>query len=163
MVCSLPGSSVHGILQARILEWVAISFSRGSSQWSNPGHLHCRKILYHLSHQTLSFSTWILVYMPARKEYYRNYVSLLRCFSRVWLFAPLWTATCQVSQSMGFSRQEYWSGLPFPSPGHLPAPRIEPRSFALLADSLPSKPIGKPTKGNEGSGKGFSCFLQERL
>ena len=144
MVCSLPGSSVHGILQARILEWVAISFSRGSSQWSNPGHLHCRKILYHLSHQTLSFSTWILVYMPARKEYYRNYVSLLRCFSRVWLFAPLWTATCQVSQSMGFSRQEYWSELPCASSGGLPDLGIEPMSSALQVDSLLTEPPGKP-------------------
>ena len=44
---SPSGSSVHGILQARILEWVAIRFSRGS----NPGLLHCREILYHLSHQ----------------------------------------------------------------------------------------------------------------
>ena len=51
--CSLPGSSVHGILQARILEWVAISFSRGSSQprGSNPSLLHCRQIVYCLSHQ----------------------------------------------------------------------------------------------------------------
>ena len=47
MDCSLPGSSVHGILQARILEWVAISFSRGS----NPGLPHCGQMLYHLSHQ----------------------------------------------------------------------------------------------------------------
>ena len=47
MDCSLPGSSVHGILQAGILEWVASSFSRGS----NPGLPHCRQILYHLSHQ----------------------------------------------------------------------------------------------------------------
>ena len=53
MDCSLPGSSVHGILQARILEWVAIPFSRGSSQTqrSDPGFLHFRQILYHLSHQ----------------------------------------------------------------------------------------------------------------
>ena len=53
MDCSLPGSSVHGILQARILEWVAIPFSRRSSlpRVSNPGLLHCRQILYHLSHQ----------------------------------------------------------------------------------------------------------------
>ena len=55
MDCSPPCSSVHGVLQARILEWVAISFSKGSS-WSriqgrNPGLLHCRQILYHLSNQ----------------------------------------------------------------------------------------------------------------
>ena len=43
---------------------------------------------------------------------------------------------------MGFSRQEYWSGLPFPSPGDLPDPGIEPRSSALQADSLPSEPPG---------------------
>ena len=49
---SPPGSSVHGILQARILEWVATPFSRGfSPQGLNPGLPHCRRILYHLSHQ----------------------------------------------------------------------------------------------------------------
>ena len=47
---------------------------------------------------------------------------------------------------MGFSRQEYWSGLPFPSPGDLPDPGIEPRSPALQADTLPSEPQGKPWK-----------------
>ena len=53
MDCRLPGSSVHGILQARILEWVAIPFSRWSfsSPGSNPSRLHCRQILYCLSHQ----------------------------------------------------------------------------------------------------------------
>ena len=45
---------------------------------------------------------------------------------------------------MGFSRQEYWSGLPFPSPGDLPDPGIEPGSPSLWADSLPSEPPGKP-------------------
>ena len=44
---------------------------------------------------------------------------------------------------MGFSRQEYWNGLPFPSPGDLPAPRIKPRSPALEADALTSEPPGK--------------------
>ena len=53
MDCSLPGSSVHGILQTRILQWVARAFSRGSflTQRLNPGLLHCKQILYHLSHQ----------------------------------------------------------------------------------------------------------------
>ena len=45
---------------------------------------------------------------------------------------------------MGFSKQEYWSGLPFPSPGDLPNPGIEPGSPALQADSLPSEPPGRP-------------------
>ena len=52
MDCSLPGSSIHAIFQARVLEWVAISFSRGSStQGSNPGLPHCWQTLYHLSQQ----------------------------------------------------------------------------------------------------------------
>ena len=48
-----------------------------------------------------------------------------------------WTVACQDPVSMGFPRQEYWSGLPFPSPGYLPDPGIEPASLALQADSLP--------------------------
>ena len=55
-----------------------------------------------------------------------------------------WTITYQAPLSMGFSRQEYWSRLPFSSPGDVPDPRIEPRSPALQADSLPSEPSGKP-------------------
>ena len=59
-------------------------------------------------------------------------------------FATLWTVARQAPPSMKFSRQEYWSGLPFPSPGDLPDPRIEPTSPALQADSLPPEPPGKP-------------------
>ena len=54
-----------------------------------------------------------------------------------------WTVACQASLSMEFSRQQYWSGLPFPSPGDLPDPGIKSRSPALQADSLPSEPPGK--------------------
>ena len=50
-----------------------------------------------------------------------------------------WTIACQAPLSMGFSRQEYWSGSPFPSPGDLANPGIEPRSSALQADSLPAE------------------------
>ena len=64
--------------------------------------------------------------------------------SCVQLFATPWTVPCQVPPSMGFSRQEYWSGLPFPSPGDLPNPGIKPRSLTMQADSLPSEPPGKP-------------------
>ena len=55
-----------------------------------------------------------------------------------------WTVARQVPLSMGFSRQEYWSRLPFPSPGDLPDPGIEPEFPALEADSLLSEPPGKP-------------------
>ena len=54
-----------------------------------------------------------------------------------------WTVAYQAPPSMGFSRQECWSGLPFPSPGDLPDPETEPRSPALQADALPSEPPGK--------------------
>ena len=59
-------------------------------------------------------------------------------------FATPWTIALQAPLSMEFSRQEYWNGLPFPSPGDLPIPRIEPESPALQANSLPSEPPGKP-------------------
>jgi len=68
-------------------------------------------------------------------------VKLLSC---VRLFATPWTVTYQVPSSMGFSRQEYWSGLPFPSPVNRPDPGMEPGSPTLQADSLPSEPAGKP-------------------
>ena len=96
MDCSLPGSSVHGILQARILECLAISFSRGSSQPKD--------------------RTWV------------------SCIS----------GAHQALLSTRFSRQEYWSGLPFPSPGDLPSPGIKPGSPVLQADSLPSEPQRSP-------------------
>ena len=54
-----------------------------------------------------------------------------------------WTVAHQAPLSMGFSRQEYWRGLPFPSPGDLPNPEIEPRPPALQADALTSEPLGK--------------------
>ena len=110
--------------QARILEWVATFSSRGSS-WSRNW-------------------TWA------------SYVPAVACgfFTTKWL-----SVSCSVvSDSLrpyrlypsrllcpwDFSRQEYWSGLSFPSPGNLPGPEIEPRSPALQADSLPSEPSGNP-------------------
>ena len=68
----------------------------------------------------------------------------VKSLSRVGLFATPWTIAYQAPPSMGFSRQECWSGLPFPSPGDLPDLGIEPRSPAQQADALPSEPPGKP-------------------
>ena len=75
MDCTLPGFSVHGILQARTLEWVAISFS----------------------------NAW-------------KWKVKVKSLCRAWLLATPWTAAYQALPSMEFSRQEYWSGLPLPSP-----------------------------------------------
>ena len=65
--------------------------------------------------------------------------------NHVHVFVTPQAVTRQAPLSMGFSRQEYWSKLPFPSPGDLPDPGIEPGCPALQADSLPSEPPGKPS------------------
>ena len=70
--------------------------------------------------------------------------SEVKSLSRVRLFATPWTVAYQAPPSMGFSRQECWSGLPFLSPGDLPDPGIKPRSPTLQADALPSEPPAKP-------------------
>ena len=67
-------------------------------------------------------------------------VCVCELLSCIQLFATLWVVSRQASLSMGFFRQEYWSGLPFPSPGALPSPGIKPGCPALQADSLPSGP-----------------------
>ena len=96
------GSSVPGILQARILEWVAIS---SSNAWK-----------------------WKVK---------------MKSLSRPWLLATPRTAARQAPLSMEFSRQECWSGLPFPPPGNLPNTGIKSRSPVLQVDSLPFEPPGK--------------------
>ena len=100
---SPPGSPVPGILQARTLEWVAISFS----------------------------NVW-------------KWKVKVKLLSRVGLFATPWTAAHQAPPSTGFSRQEYWSGVPSPSPPFsMGFSQFKPRSPALQADSSPSEPPGK--------------------
>ena len=112
MDCSLPGSSIHGILQARIQEWLAISCSRVSSRprLSNP------RLLCFLHQQADSLP---LCHLKVQ----------VTSLSRVQLFAAPWTAAHQASPSMGFSRQENWSGLPCPPAVDLPRPGIEPASL----------------------------------
>ena len=92
--------------------------------------------------------------MPGKQAFFLYFYSLfhipilrnivkVKSLSRVRLFATPWTVAYQAPQSVGFSRQEYWSGLPFPSPRDHPDPEIEPRSPALEADALTSEPPGK--------------------
>ena len=96
--------------------------------------------------------SWMLKFPPGRfdrsslrEESYESKISLkLKSLSRVRLFVAPGTVVNQAPPSMGFSRQEYWSWLPFPSPGDLPDPGIELRCPALQADTLTSKPPGKP-------------------
>ena len=88
----------------------------------------------------------------------------MKSLSRVRLFATPWTVAYQAPPSMGFSRQECWSRLPFPSPGDLPDPGIEPESTALQADALPSEPPGKQIHITHfPSNCGFISFYSQRL
>ena len=142
MDCSPSDSSIHGISQERILEEVAVSFSRGSSQPRNQTHIACIgwQILYCgataaakslqscptlcnprdnsppgspipgiLQARTLE---WAAISFSNAWKWKVKVKSL----SRVWLLATPWTAAYQAPPSMGFSRQEYWSGVPLPSP-----------------------------------------------
>ena len=123
----------HGLLPTRLLHpWnfpgkstgVDFHFLLQGIFWThrlNPGLPHCRQSLYCLKVKVK-----------------------MKSLCRVRLFATPWTIAHQAPPSMGFSRQECWSGLPFPSPGDLPHPGIEPRSPALQADALTSEPPGKP-------------------
>ena len=137
MDCSPPGFSVHRILQARILEWVAISFSRGSSQprnWTKVSYIAGR-----------FFTIWVTILLLNISKLC-IYDSECYSLNRVQLFATPWTVARQANLSMEFSRRENWSGWPFPSPGDPPDPGIEPGSPELQADSLPSEPPGEPWK-----------------
>ena len=69
---------------------------------------------------------------------------MLSCSVMSDFFVTPWTVSCQVPLSLGFPRQEYWSELPFPSPGDLPNPGIEPMSPALAGRFFTSEPPGKP-------------------
>ena len=124
---SLPGSSVLGILQARILEWVAISFSRDlpdpgiepvspapPALQANTLSLAIREAQHtHYGHIKI-YHVWIDWNTNIEKGKAKVKVTSL---SLVWLFVTPWIAAHYVPLSMEFSRQEYWSGLPFPSPG----------------------------------------------
>ena len=91
--CSLPGSSVHGIFQARVLEWIVFSFSRGSSQprartWVL---LHCRQTLYHLSHQGSPLPILLVMTIIVR-FICRIFIEARHCswcWSMVWVKKPL--------------------------------------------------------------------------
>ena len=85
---------------------------------------------------------------------------------RLWLSVAPQTGAHQTPLSMGFSRQEYWSGLPFPPPGDLPNLGIKPRSLALQADSFPSEPPGNSAKWDlkkKGGHESVGIFLSSRM
>ena len=118
----------------------------GNEHWSgllfpSPGDLHNPGIRP-MSHVPPALTGGFFIAEPPEQLRISMLKVKVKSLSRVRLFATPWTVGYQAPPSMGFSRQESWSGLPFPSPGDLPDPGIEPP--ALQADTLPSKPPGKP-------------------
>ena len=179
MDCSLPGFSVRGVLQARILEWVTISFSRGFSwcrDWTHiyslsnfqiytTGLLTTVTMLYITSSElifplnskwwtmrTSDYKFFFLNTIPRNQTFSTLLTALIQSnkhllilmLSHVQLVPTPWTVACQAPLSMGFSRQEYWSGLPFLPSEDLPDPGIEPMSPALQVD-LPLSHLERPT------------------
>ena len=91
---------------------------------------------------------WKIRTQKDAEHFYPLRACVLSCFSCVRLCVTLWTVAHQAPLSIRFSRQEYWSGLPCPSPGDLPYPESEPSSPvspASQVDSLPTELLGKPT------------------
>ena len=133
MDCSLPGSSVHGILQARILEWVAMPSSRDlEAKGSNPGLPQCRQILYCLSHQGSPILEWVAKPSSKGSSQPRDRTQV-SCIAGG--FFTIW-ATRQV--------HEYQSGYPVSSPGDLTNPGTKAGPPALQVDTLPAELPGKP-------------------
>ena len=110
--------------------------------WTKGKHPSKTLILFwlkNLSYQSIFQPKWTRMDLTTLK-----WKMKMKLLSHVWFFAILWTVAHQASPSMRFSRQEYRSGLPFPSPGNLSNPGIEPDSPTLQADALSSEPPGKP-------------------
>ena len=77
---------------------------------------------------------------------FETFIVVVQLPNRVYLFATPWTVAHQAPLSTGFSRQEYWSQLPWPPPGDLPNPEIKPRSLSLLHWQMSSLPLAPPGK-----------------
>ena len=137
------GSSSMKFFQARMLEWVTISFSRGSSgprDWTQVSHTAGRLLtiwaIQEAQSESESCSVMSDSFRPHGLEPTRN---------------PPTKEPTRLLCPWGFSKQEYWSRLPWPPLGDLPNPGVESRSPALQIDSLPSEPLGKPKNTGLGS------------
>ena len=146
MDCSLPGFSVYGILQARILDWVTISFSRGTSWPRDQTQVSCSQSPA-LQANSLPTQPFFLVdchLLKATLFDLSTKYDVCCMLPHVLLSVTPWTVACQAPLSMEFSQKTYWGGLPFPPLGDLPDPGIELVSPTLQADSLPLNHLGIP-------------------
>ena len=112
--------------------------SLSSPRWSR-SHLKCW-LLYPTGDVSAGTSHHPVSWGSARESSRKRVRRKVKSLSHVQLFMTPWTVAYQAPLSMGFSRQEYWSGLQFPSPGYLPNPGIEPGSPMFQANALPSEP-----------------------
>ena len=146
---SPPGSSDHGIFQARILEWVVLPFPPPRHLPDPPLLVSCigRRVFTTSTALTAGGHTVenpdgtqeprtpVQSHLPLSAGLlwtsFLTHVCGMCVLSHVRLFAAPWTVACQAPLSREFSRQQYWSGLPFPSPGDLSHPGIEAVSLAL--------------------------------
>ena len=118
------------------------------SRWARDMRFKPNQIFRRPPH-SLVYEDSVLYLSELCQSFLKPQVSVLNHFSCVRLFATLWTIACQAPLSVGFSRQEYWSGLLFPSPGDLPDPRIKPTclmSPALAGEFSLLVPPGKPSE-----------------
>ena len=145
-VSSLPPTEELSATTIHQREWTAFSsslWSKVTSENSTP--FHPKSEVMKSKRSKTDHMIWAPnLYMPMLMLHLHLYVSLTFLpsfvhasmpshFSRVWLFATQWTVACQAPLSIGFSRQEYWSGLLCPPPGDLPKPELEPTSLVSLA------------------------------
>ena len=126
--------------------------------WANVGklsydvqYIRCMKHIFYLQYLQFMTSGYNSIVSWEKSVYLYVFLdnvhkAKVKSLSHVRLFATPWIVAYQAPPSVGFSRQEYWSGLPLPSPRDLPDPETKPRSLALEADSLPSELPGKPYK-----------------
>ena len=125
-----------------------LSLCLSSVSWSTQNTIHCILNPHHMCVCVCVCVMHNVVYKHTHSNLWHRLLKFSKwkwtLLSSVRLFATPWTVAHQAPLSMGFSRPEYWSGLPFPSPGDLPNSGIEPRSPTWQADSLPAEPPGKP-------------------
>ena len=153
-----PSKELPGLISFR-MDWLDLLADQGTFKRLLQHHSSKASILWHsafftvqLSHpymttgKTIALTRWTFVgkVMSLLLNMLSRPWSEVKLLSHVRLFATPWTAAYQAPPSMGFSRQEYWSALPFPSPGDLLDPGVEPGSPSFQADALTSEPPGKP-------------------
>ena len=141
-----PSNEHQGLIPFR-MDWLDLLAGQGTLKSLLQYHSSKASILRHSAFFIVQFShpyvTTGKTIALTRQTFVGKVKVKVKLHSRVQLFETPWTVAHQAPLSIAFSRQKYWSGLPFPSPGDLPDPGIEPRSPTLQADALTSEPPGK--------------------